>query len=560
MSIFLSGGLILVTGAVLGGVARVARLPTVTGYLAAGVLLGPYGLGVLPEAHGEVLSDPVTDLTMALVLFVLGGQFQIDKIRGKERPVLSLAAMQSLVTFAFVAGGTWLVWRNVHGAVLLGVLAMEVAPATTLVVLREYDAHGPISDAIQLVTALAAVFTVFFFELVFLVLIALTSGRVEVDGVAWDIVGSVGIGVLAGYALIVLQDRVGYGNYALPLLTVLLLTIGVCHWTGVPHMLVFLITGALVANRSRFFGPITASMDNLAQPAFVAFFVLGGWHLDFKLLESHWMLAGVYVVARTVGKIAGARFGERVSGFRVSAGGDRTSPFGLALLSQAGAAIALASLASQYDAELGKQLLNIVLVATIVFELVGPLFLRHVVVAAGEVQMGQLLSRPVSTRPWRGTLGRVLRGPWKQRGEDVADLTVGDVMRTGFSPLRARANMDEILRYANHSPFNQFPVVSDDGELVGMIRLKDLSEMVYDPQAADLVIAADVVSIGPRTVSLAANAPVAEAAAFFDRYGGNTVPVVADPHSLRYLGVLERAEVLRVMRYIQRDSMPPPPE
>lgn len=560
VSILLSGGLILVAGAVIGAVARAVRLPTVTGYLAAGALIGPYGFSLLPHAHGEALSGPVTDVTMALVLFVLGGQFRLDKIRGKERPVLSLAAMQSLVTALVVAAATWPLLRSIPGALLLGVLAVEVAPATTLVVLHEYEASGPVSEAIQLVTALAAVFAVFSFEVVFLVLVALGGGPAAADAVLWDIVGSLGFGLLAGYALIVLQDRVGFGNYSLPLLTVLLLTIGLCKWTGVPHMLVFLVTGAVVANRSRYFDPINASMDNFAQPAYVAFFVLGGWHMDFKVLGSIWMLAGVYVAARTVGKLLGARIGEKVSRLHVPGGNGRTSPFGLALLSQAGAAIALAHLASRYDKALGEQLLTVVLAATVVFEAAGPLLLKRVVVSAGEVRLGHLLARPgVANRSWRRTLGRVFRGPWKQRGEDVKDLTVGDLTRTGFKALPARANTDEMLRYANHSPFNQFPVVQEDGRLVGMVRLRDLSDIVYDPQAADLVIAADVVSVPPSEACFAAGTPVVEAAAFFERYPGNTVPVVDRTDTLKYVGVLERAEVLRVMRHIQRDSIPPPP-
>ncbi|MFW6049805.1 MAG: cation:proton antiporter [Myxococcota bacterium] len=560
VSIFLSGGLILVGGAILGLVARVARLPALIGHLAAGVLIGKYGLSLLPEAHGEALSGPVTDLTMALVLFVLGGQFRLDKVRGRERPVLSLALLQSVVTFVLVAGGTWLVLQSIAVAVLLGVLAVEVAPTTTVVVLREYEASGPTSDAIQLVTALSDMLTIVLFELVFLVLVALAGGSVSVAGIAWDVVGSLGLGVLSGYALIVLQDRVGFGNYALPLLTVLLLTIGVCQWTGVPHMLVFLVTGAVVVNRSRFFDPITAAMDNFAQPAYVAFFVLSGWHMDFALLRDHWVLAGVYIVARTLGKLLGARAGERTSGLRMSGGDGRPGrPFGLALLSQAGTAIALAQLAAQYDQALGAQLLNVVLAAAVVFELAGPLLLKQVVVSAGEVQIGQLLTRPgTAPRSWRRSLRRVLRGPWKERGEDVADLTVGQTMRSGVKALSARANMDEMLHYANHSAFNQFPVVDDEGRLCGMIRLKDLSEIVYDPRASDLVIATDVVSIPPEAACLAADDPVAEAARLFDSFAGNTIPVVHDRDSRRYVGVIERAEVLRVMRHIRRDSVAPP--
>lgn len=553
-SILLTGGLILVVGTLAGILARVVRLPTLTGYLAAGIALGGEGFDLLPHQQAEQLARPVTELTMAFVLFVLGGQFRMEKLRGRIRRVLGLSAIEAAVCFAAVTAVAWPLFDDPAGASLLGVMAIAVAPATTLVVLQEYHAEGPISDTLQLLTALSNVWSVVFFELGLLLLAALSGGDAPVHEIAWQIVGSLLYGVLAGHALILLQERFGMSNYALPLLTILLTTIGLCHATNVPFMLAFLVTGSVVANRSSFFDPINNAMESFAQPAYVAFFVLSGWHIDFSVLADSWLLAGLYIVARTVGKLLGVELGLRVTGLPADPKQEGGPPLGLGLVCQAGAAIALAHLASRYDEELGRQLLTVILGSVAVFELVGPLLVKRVVLAAGEVQMGRLIVRPRGGegRRWLDAIRRMLRGRWA--ADEVERVTVEQIMRRGIEPLPAKGTMDEVLRYANHSPFNQFPVVDDDGTLTGMVRLKDLSELVYDPQAAALVIADDLVSIAPEQAALRAGATITEAASFFSEYAGNTVPVVDDRDGMHYRGVVERAEVLRTLRTLKQNG------
>ena len=550
-------GLLLLGGTICGTIARWLKLPTLTGYIAAGILLGSQGLDLLPHHHVKSISEPVNDIAMALVLFVLGGQFKFAALRGRARKLLSLSAVESSLTFLIVVGLSMPVLEGFAAPLLLGVMAVAIAPATTLLVLDEFDAHGNTTDTIKLLTAMSNVWAVLFFELVLLVL-AFLSGSDEVgpSSVAWDIAGSLLFGLVAGHALIVMQDRTGHGNYTLPLIAVLALAIGGCKLTGVPHMLAFLVTGAVVANRSRYFEPITTSMQSLATPAYVAFFVLSGVHLNFGLLEHNWVAVGIYVLARTIGKIAGARLGIHLSGIDLLNVHDRSSPpLGLALLCQAGAAIALAHVASEFDPELGARLLNIVLGAVIVFELIGPLLVKHVVIAAGEVNIGHLLlrgSEEVGNPSMFTTLFRALRGKHNHRSDDIAQLDLGRVMRAGIVPLPEHANMDQILRYANHARFNQFPVVDDGGALVGLIRLRDLEDLAYDPHAASLVIAADLTSLTPEECALSADTGIEDAAAAFSDYLGNNFAVVKDKQSLLFMGMVERADLIRLIRQMKQ--------
>jgi Kef-type K+ transport system membrane component KefB/CBS domain-containing protein len=558
--VLLTAGLILVGGSLCGAVARMLRLPTLTGYLAAGILLGHQGLDQLPDEHVELMSGPVNDLAMALVLFVLGGQFALERIRPIARRIFVLSSVESLITFSLVCLLALPVLGDWAGSVLLGVMAIAVAPATTLLVLREFEASGPTTASLKLLTALSNIWAVFLFEVALLVLLATSSADAGPQEILWDIAGSVLYGLLAGHALILMQEKVGHGNYSLPLLTVLLTTIGVCKLTEVPHMLAFLATGAVVVNRSRYFEPITKAMDLFAQPAYVAFFVLSGLHLDFHLLAENWLAVGLYVLGRTIGKVVGARAGLRAAGMGAgNLAGRPSPPLGLGLLCQAGAAIALAQVARGYDQALGDQLLNIILGAVVVFELLGPVLVKHVAVAAGEVSLGSLLVRTTEEREeptiWMALI-RSLRGRGGRTAEDLRALTVDKIMRPGIEPLREQAGLDEILRYANHVPFNQFPVVSAEGVLVGMIRLRDLDDLAYDPAAAGLVIAGDLTSLGAEECSIPVTGTLQEAAAVFGDFRANHLAVVEDAESRRFLGVVDRSEVLRLMARLRQGGAP----
>ncbi len=572
----LIAGLLLVMGVLFGALAQAVRLPALTGYIAAGIVLGPFGVGLLPgplldwlghtvwsgaeskldgllpKAATERLAQPVVDLTMALVLFVLGGEFQWRRIRGRAWAALSLSAIEAAITFAVVLAATWPLLGQ-PGASLLGAMAVAVAPATTLVVLQEYRAAGPVSDATRLLTALSNVWCILAFDLILVAVLALTGEGGRGEQFVWSVVGSLAYGMVAGHALILLQERVGSRNYALPLLTTVLLTIGVCKLTGVPFMLVFLVAGAVVANRSSFLPPIRASMEHFAQPAYVVFFVISGWHLDFHVLAGGGtlLLVAAYVAARAVGKVTGVATGLHLGRDRSGGLGVEQPTMGTGLLCQAGAAIALAHIAKQYDEALGEKLLNVILGGVVIFELVGPLLVKQVVVRSGEVRMGELLVRTHSggQTPWLEAVRRTVVG--LRDGRSSRAVTVAELMQPTAEPVPAGAAMDDVLRYADGSTLTRFPVVDEDGRLRGTIDLEELSGLVYDPEAAALVIADDLVSAGPE-LSLPEHATPEEAAALFERCRGNAIPVVDDAEARQYRGVVGRAVVLRTVRDARR--------
>jgi Kef-type K+ transport system membrane component KefB/CBS domain-containing protein len=550
-------GILLASGIFGGWFARLLRLPTLTGYLAAGI--GMSFLASRGYLQYEALDDlgrPVNDLAMALALFILGGQFKLKGRTGGPSGMgrlLRVSALESFFTFTVVAGLSLAVLGSAPGAILLGIMAIAVAPATTLEVLHEYEAKGAATRSIKQLTALSNVWAVFLFELALLLLIAIDGGETSFMAPIWDVLGSLLYGIIAGHALILMQERVGRDNYAVPLLAVILLTIGVCELTNVPHMLAFLATGSVVVNRSQLFPRITAAMNVYAQPAIVLFFVLSGSHLKFSVLSETWLAVGIYVLGRTLGKSLGAHIG--LYGLKAAKPSQQNQnqnpPIGLALLCQAGAAIALAGYVGSYNEELGDQLLNIILGAVIIFELIGPILVKKVTVAAGEVSLGNLLSHTADRegrRGWRAALRATFGQHYASKGQDPSGITVERFMRPDTNALRRSANMDIILRFANSSPFNHFPVVDPEDCLVGVVTLSDLSQIAYDKRTAALVTAEDVATLSPSEASLPAATTLPEALEFFKHFAGNTAAVVASSQTPTLIGMVERSEVLHLAR------------
>jgi Kef-type K+ transport system membrane component KefB/predicted transcriptional regulator len=550
-------GILLAGGMVGGWLAHRFKLPTLTGYLAAGIGISysAHYLGIDHESL-DMLRLPISDFAMALALFVLGGQFKPrpNAKTKNELPgtMIRASLAESLLTFVIVGALCTVALHDLKGGLLLGVLAVAVAPATTLEVLHEYGAKGPATRTLKMLTALSNVWAIFAFELAMLLLFTLSgASEIGISGPLWDAIGSVLYGLVAGHLLILFQERLGAGNYVVPLLVVIFLTVGFCELTDVPHMLAFLVTGAVVANRSSFFSHITEAMDGYAQPAFVLFFVLSGSHLQFSELAENWLVVGLYVLGRVIGKIMGTNIGFHGLKSKPSLGSDINPPIGLGLLCQAGAAIALAGYVARYDVDLSERLLAIVLGSVVIFELVGPLLVKRVVIAAGEVDVGHLLSRTqhaTGSGSWFKAIKRTFTHNSNIVDKAPHEILIRDIMKPAVGALQRNAKMDKILSFANHSEFNHFPVVDEDNTLLGIIALQDLSQVAYDHSVANLITAEDVISLTTEQASLSAECSLADALAFFQNFSGNTVAIVEDYAAPALCGMLERTEVLNLAR------------
>ncbi|MBN2218505.1 MAG: cation:proton antiporter [Pirellulales bacterium] len=546
-------GLLMGVALAAGGLGRVLHLPKVTTYLLAGMVLGPSVFNWVPEGHIKQF-EPLTELAIALVLFHLGCHFPMVRLRRIIPRVARLSAGELFATFALVALGTWLLGQRWDGALLLGAMALATAPATTILMLKEMESEGPLTEYTQALVAINNLVSIVVFELLFVAVFLLlgrasVSPAVEFGGLALDLAGSFALGALGGLLASFCYPLLTENRRLVLLVALVVALLGACRMFDVPYLLTFLTMGFVVANTTYHGRQMNAEMDRITALLSVLFFAIHGAALRLPALVEAGMIGMGYVVLRISGKYLGIFFAPQ-RGF--------TDPvvrrwLGAMLTSQAGAAIALSGIADNryglLNDPLGNQLKTIILGTVVVFEIVGPLLIRAAVIRSGEVPLAQAVPHggvdlaDQARTVWNRLLAALGRDPWRSRSSD--SLNVGDLMRKKVNVVNQSATFGQLIEIIEHSRDNTYPVVGGSGELIGVIRYRELSSVLFDPSLGTLVRAADVTT--PPGAMLYDDEPVSRACSLLAHTQDDCIPVVNRDEPRRFVGLVRRRDVLRLL-------------
>lgn len=386
MSDLASLGLVLLCALLAGHLVKFVRLPEVTGYIVMGALLGPSALGWIGKDNVEQLAV-FSEVALGLILFSIGSNFEIGKFRTIGPRILRLAAVDALVVANSVALMMRLAGLSWSEALLLGIIATETAAASTLMVMRECNADGPLSETLLSFLAINNVFCLILFATAMgLLQIRSDSGIADaivtfVLHLVWQVVGSVALGYLVGYMLSVWSDRATeHGEMLILIAGSMLLTVGAAMTLGLSPLIASLVVGATSANLAQRSERLVAVLGRTDPPFYAIFFVIAGANLHLAELKATGMIGLLYVVVRAAGKLISARFSLP--------GLPKTSPVrswaGASMLSHAGLAVGLVLAVNERLPSLAASVSTIVLAAVLVYELTGPVLTRLVIVRSGE--------------------------------------------------------------------------------------------------------------------------------------------------------------------------------
>ena len=377
---------ILLLSLLAGHLVKYLRVPEVTGYIIAGIVVGPSVLGWINDQNLTGLSI-FSEVALGLVLFSIGSIFQIERFRRISSAVLRITFVDAALVAVLVTGATLLCGQPWPNALLLGVISIETAAASTMMVLRELNAEGPFTETL---TGVIAVNNVVCLTATLLVVAGLQmSGNLgEATGslyglvylLLWQLFGSVALGYLVGLLLAVWSTRVSeHGETLILLIGCILLCIGLALLLNLSTLVVSLALGATTANLSPIRGRLAQVQARTDPPFYALFFVLAGAHLNVGLLKSLGMVGLAYILVRAGSKLMGAR----IASHGTSLPGEIRNRLGTAMLTHAGLAIGLIlSLAERFPAV--EPLATIVLAAILVYEIIGPICIRAMVLRSGE--------------------------------------------------------------------------------------------------------------------------------------------------------------------------------
>lgn len=410
MAILLSVSIALTAGLLMTRLFKPLKLPSVTAYLIAGVLIGPYCLGQLGvhglgfDTHGAVEQlGLISEVALGFIAFSIGNEFRLSDLKKTGKQALVVGILQALAATLLVDIALYGVYLIMPGKITvpqlltLGAIATATAPAATLMVVRQYKAEGPLTKLLLPIVALDDAVGLIVFAVSFGIAKTIVSGSVDLISIIVnpivEIVCSLILGAIMGWVLTQLEKLFNSNTNRLNLtiaivfLTASLAMIDNIH-IGPVHihfssLLVCMMLGTVFCNICPLSHDLMAASDKWTSPLFALFFVVSGAELELSVFTD-WaivIIGVVYIVSRCLGKYFGTFGSTKLT---------KCSPeickyLGITLFPQAGVALGMCATAMQLG-EQGSLIRNITLFAVLVYELVGPLLTRKALEAAGEIK------------------------------------------------------------------------------------------------------------------------------------------------------------------------------
>ena len=399
----------ILSGLIMSRAAKLVNLPSVTAYLVAGLLIGPFVLGragirgIGFSTMEEVNSfSIISQAALGFIAFEIGNEFRLKDLKTMGRSAITVGILQAVITTIVVD----IALLSLHflfpslismsSAITLGAIAAATAPAATLMVVKQYKAQGPMTKLLLMVVAIDDAVGLVLFSLSFGMATAMETGAISITGVLVEplveLVLSIRLGVLGGVGLNVLEKYFHSRSKRMSLaVAFVMMTVGVSMLTwkvggvkcGFSLLLVCMVEGTVFCNINETSQELMDRVDRWTGPLNMLFFVLSGAELDLSVLSNPMVLfiGLVFIAFRSLGKISGAYLSCRM---------EKTSPIiqkylGITLLPQAGVALGMA-LTARNLAD-GEVVGNVVLFAVLLYELFGPTLTKWALLKAGEISI-----------------------------------------------------------------------------------------------------------------------------------------------------------------------------
>lgn len=407
-SIFLSLSIALLSGLLLSRLAKQVKLPAVTAYLIAGVLIGPFILGALNIPGIGITKEQIdgfgliSDLALGFIAFAMGNEFRLAQLKKIGRQATVIGVVQALFTTVVVDAVLIALHflmpdkLSLPAAIVLGSVATATAPAATLMVVKQYKAKGPVTDVLLPVVALDDAVGLIVFAVSFGVAKSISTGAVDVLTVVLEplleVVLSLGLGFVMGL-LFTLCEKYFHSrskrmavSVTFVMMTVavscLKFTVGGIH-IGFSSLLACMMLGTVFCNMCEVSEELMDRADRWTAPILILFFVISGAELELSVFAD-WavvIVGVVYIISRSIGKYYGANISAKMT---------KSNPniikyLGITLLPQAGVALGMAIKAIELGPD-GAIVRNITLFAVLIYEIVGPYLTKVALTKAGDIR------------------------------------------------------------------------------------------------------------------------------------------------------------------------------
>lgn len=426
MDIIVKLVIVLMFGFVGGRVARRMKLPAVSGYLLAGLLLGPsWGL-IFKGFDGLINVDDqnslliISEIALCFIAFSIGSEFDIKNIKKNGKAIITLTTAEVIgavfgVFFLTLflpkpddfqklfslSGYTPFAKPNIAFSLILASMSASTAPAATLLVVRQYRAYGSVTRALLPITALDDIYGIVIFGFCISIAQTLTPGAIVDLPLALmiskpfiEVFGSLLVGGVIGFILATLAKMYDRERDDIQVLAIsaAILSIGLFksfsfldkYGISLSPLLSNIVAGSMVTNLTRRPDRTFNALNDFSSPFFIVFFTMAGASLDLNILKTSGLVAVislVYILARGFGKYLGIYFGAIIA----KSDNNIKKYLGLALLPQGGVSIGLLVIVATSMKTMYPLISTIIMLSILVYETSGPIFAKIAISKSNEI-------------------------------------------------------------------------------------------------------------------------------------------------------------------------------
>ena len=520
--------LALVFGVLFARIFKKLKIPQVVAFVILGVILGAAGFKII---NADLLQEfsPINSFALGIIGFLIGSELKKEVFQKFGKKLITILLFESIGAFVLVLFLTALFTKgNWALSILLGALASATAPAATVDVLWEYKSAGPLTTMVFAIVALD--------DGIALLLYGFANSSAHVllnhQGFSWatavfkplyEIFGSAVLGILAALLLKLilkyLSQKVKEKGLLLSLtIGIILLIISVSaplHLDLILGAMFFGITFANIAKKSE--QSAFQEIQDFSPPIYILFFILVGARLQFLHIKSWiWILALIYIIARTIGKIAGASIGAWIAKAPTSV----RKYLGFCLFSQAGVSIGLALLTAQNFSnhpEIGISVLSIITSTTFIVQIIGPPFVKFAITKSNEAFQNITI-------------------------EDLLEkYKVKDIIERKKTTLQEDDNLQTIFKKVAQSSSIYFPVLNKKNQIKGLVTAMGLEKVLGMHELSTFLLASDLME--PLEWFTYDDTSLMEARNIMVDNNLNYLPVLSKDDNTQYIGVLELREI-----------------
>ncbi|HAQ56469.1 MAG TPA: cation:proton antiporter [Acholeplasmatales bacterium] len=387
MDTMLKLGILLLAGLIGGRIARIFKLPNVSGYLIAGVLVGPSIFGVVnvtDVANFTILSE----IALAVLAFSIGSEFVLKDLKKLGKRVVIITLTQATGAVLFVFSIMYFVFRQDFAfSIVIASMSAATAPAATMLVVRQFNADGPLVRTMLPVVALDDIYGIMAFG------IALPLAKMSISTEAipiWSMIldpfveigGSLLIGGLLGFLLSFVTKRAkSRDDIKIVSIAAVAIALGLAKLLGLSSLLMSIMMGTVLANLNKKSNRVFETVDEFISPFYVLFFTVAGAGLELGVIRDVGIMGICYVFARGFGKWLGAFLSARAT----HADKAVQKYLGLTLLPQGGISIGLSIIVRQELPVYAVAITTIIMFSILIYETSGPIFAKIAIAKAGEI-------------------------------------------------------------------------------------------------------------------------------------------------------------------------------